>query len=94
MSSKADLQRKLSEIGYEIGPFASKDTLSNVIRLHLLVRKFISLWFLLIIFIHQVLQNKGVDVAKLNDLDIRKNLTENGYPVGPVTSKKNQNLFY
>ncbi|CAF4084624.1 unnamed protein product [Rotaria sordida] len=29
-----DLQRKLKEIGYEIGPFPSKDTLSNIIRLH------------------------------------------------------------
>jgi hypothetical protein len=69
MSSKADLQRKLSEIGYEVGPFASKDTLSNVIRLHSLA-----------------LQNTGVDVAKLNDLALRKNLTEKGHAVGPVTS--------
>jgi hypothetical protein len=45
MSNKADLQRKLSELGYEIGLFASKDTLSNVIRLHSLVRKSISLCF-------------------------------------------------
>jgi hypothetical protein len=44
MSSKADLQRKLSEIGYEVGPFASKDTLSNVIRLHSLVRNDIFLF--------------------------------------------------
>jgi len=45
MSNKADLQRKLSEIGYEVGPFASKDTLSNVIRLHSLVRKSLSRCF-------------------------------------------------
>jgi hypothetical protein len=52
MSTKADLQRKLSEIGYEVGPFASKETLSNVIRLHSLVRKVIFLcFFLRIIFI-------------------------------------------
>jgi len=49
MSNKADLQRKLNEIGYEVGPFASKDTLSNVIRLHSLVRK--SLSFSLVVFL-------------------------------------------
>ncbi|CAF2809008.1 unnamed protein product [Rotaria sp. Silwood2] len=69
MSNKVDLQRKLKEIGYEIGLFASKDTLSNVIRLHSLA-----------------LQSKGVNVAKLNDLDLRKSLTENGLSVGPVTN--------
>ncbi|CAF0780114.1 unnamed protein product [Rotaria sp. Silwood1] len=69
MSNKVDLQRKLKEIGYEIGPFASKDTLSNVVRLHSLA-----------------LQNKGVDVAKLSDLDLRKSLTEHGLAVGPVTN--------
>jgi hypothetical protein len=46
MSSKADLQRKLRDIGYEIGPFASKDTVSNVIRLHSSVRKYIYLCIL------------------------------------------------
>ncbi|CAF4864606.1 unnamed protein product, partial [Rotaria socialis] len=35
MSNKAELQLKLKDIGYELGPFASKDTLSNVLRLHL-----------------------------------------------------------
>ncbi|CAF1120217.1 unnamed protein product [Rotaria sordida] len=69
MSNKADLQRKLKEIGYEIGPFASKDTLSNIIRLHSLA-----------------VQNKGVDVAKLSDLNLRKSLTEHGLAVGPVTN--------
>ncbi|CAF3961860.1 unnamed protein product, partial [Rotaria sordida] len=34
MDLTLDLQRKLKEIGYEIGPFPSKDTLSNIIRLH------------------------------------------------------------
>ena len=34
------------------------------------------------------MKNKDVDVAKLNDLDLRKNLTESGLAVGPVTSKK------
>jgi len=33
-----------------------------------------------------VLQNKGVNVAKLNDHDLRKNLTESGHAVGPVTN--------
>jgi len=32
------------------------------------------------------LQNKGIDVSKLNDLDLRKSLTESGLAVGPVTS--------
>ncbi|CAF1409312.1 unnamed protein product [Adineta steineri] len=53
MSNKVDLQRKLKDIGYEIGQYASKDTLSNVIRLHSLAL------------------NKGIDVAKLNDLELR-----------------------
>ncbi|CAF1161919.1 unnamed protein product [Rotaria sordida] len=69
MSNKVDLQRKLKEIGYEIGSFASKDTLSNIIRLHSLA-----------------VQNKGVDVVKLSDLDLRKSLTEHGLAVGPVTN--------
>ncbi len=51
MSSKVDLQRKLREIGYEIGPFASKDTLSNVIRLHSSVSQDIFLCFLFINFL-------------------------------------------
>ncbi|CAF1352073.1 unnamed protein product [Adineta steineri] len=67
MSNKVDLQRKLKDIGYEIGQYASKDTLSNVIRLHSLAL------------------NKGIDVAKLNDLELRTNLIENGLTVGPVT---------
>jgi len=37
MSSKADLQRKLNDLGYVVGPFASKETLSNIVRLHSLV---------------------------------------------------------
>jgi len=69
MSNKVDLQRKLKEIGYEIGPFASKETLSNVLRLHALA-----------------LETKGIDVAKLTDLTLRKNLTEAGLTVGPVTN--------
>ncbi|CAF1945590.1 unnamed protein product [Rotaria magnacalcarata] len=69
MSNKTELQRKLKDIGYELGPFASKDTLSNVLRLHL-----------------SASENKGVDVAKLSDLTLRKNLTENGLVVGPVTN--------
>ena len=43
MSSKVELQRKLNEIGYEYGPFASKDTLSNVMRLHSVVRSRLAL---------------------------------------------------
>ena len=39
MSSKAELQHKLNEIGYKLAPFASKETLTNVIRLHSLVSK-------------------------------------------------------
>lgn len=69
MSNKVELHRKLKEIGYEIGPYASKETLSNVIRLHELA-----------------MDNKGIDVAKLNDLALRKNLTEAGLTVGPVTN--------
>ena len=42
MSNKAELQRKLKEIGYEIGPYASKETLTNVMRLHELVSQNIS----------------------------------------------------
>ena len=37
MASKTELQRKLREIGYAIGPYASKDTLTIVLRLHLKV---------------------------------------------------------
>ena len=49
MSSKVDLQHKLREVGYEIGPFASKDTLSNILRLHSLVRRLISpLWIVIV----------------------------------------------
>jgi hypothetical protein len=39
MSSKTDLQHKLNEIGYELSPFTSKDTLLNILRLHVFVRK-------------------------------------------------------
>ncbi len=39
MSSKEDLQSKLNEIGYELSPFTSKETLSNILRLHVFVRK-------------------------------------------------------
>jgi hypothetical protein len=38
MSNKAELQRIVNEIGYELGPFTSKDTLSNIVRLHSIVR--------------------------------------------------------
>lgn len=34
MSSKVELHRKLKDVGYEVGPFASKETLANVMRLH------------------------------------------------------------
>lgn len=33
------------------------------------------------------MDNKGIDVAKLSDLTLRKSLTESGLTVGPVTSK-------
>ncbi|CAF0940191.1 unnamed protein product [Adineta ricciae] len=69
MSNKVDLHRKLKEIGYEIGAFASKDTLSNVMRLHQLAE-----------------EDKGVNVAKLSDHELRKSLVDNGLAVGPVTS--------
>ncbi|CAF0875957.1 unnamed protein product, partial [Didymodactylos carnosus] len=69
MSSKNELHRKLKEIGYEIGPFASKDTLAIVMRLHSMVVQ------------------KGIDVSKLNDLDLRKNLNDYSLHVGPVTSQ-------
>jgi hypothetical protein len=39
MSSKAELHHKLNEIGYELGPFAFKDTLSIILRLHSMVRR-------------------------------------------------------
>ena len=39
MSIKAELRRELNEIGYELGPFTSRDTLSLIKYLHLLVRK-------------------------------------------------------
>jgi hypothetical protein len=32
--------------------------------------------------------DKNINVAKLNDLDLRKNLIQAGLLVGPVTSKK------
>ncbi|UJR37569.1 hypothetical protein I4U23_030270 [Adineta vaga] len=69
MSSKVNLHLELKEIGYEIGAFASKETLSNVMRLHLSVE-----------------EDKGINVAKLSDHDLRKILVENGLSVGPVTS--------
>ena len=34
MSGKVEFHRKLKDIGYEVGPFASKETLANVMRLH------------------------------------------------------------
>ncbi|CAF1144832.1 unnamed protein product [Adineta steineri] len=70
MSLKLELQHKLKEIGYELGPFASKDTLSVVLCLHSLV-----------------MAEKNINVAKLNDLDIRKQLTQHGLLVGPVTNQ-------
>jgi len=39
MSLKAELQHKLKDLGYELGPFASKDTLSVVMCLHSVVRE-------------------------------------------------------
>jgi len=71
MSLKAELQHKLKDLGYELGPFASKDTLSVVMCLHSVV-----------------MADKNINVAKLNDLDLRKNLIQAGLLVGPVTSKK------
>ncbi len=44
MSSKVDLQRELNEIGYQLAPFASKETLLNIRRLHSFVRKSFN-WF-------------------------------------------------
>ena len=38
---------------------------------------------------------KGTDVAKLNDLDLRKSLGEHNVTVGPVTSEccNNENIY-
>ncbi|CAF1325571.1 unnamed protein product [Didymodactylos carnosus] len=69
MSSKTELHRKLKEIGYEIGPYASKDTLEIVMRLH------------------SQAVHKGINVSKLNDLDLRKNLKDYNLTVGPVTNQ-------
>ncbi|CAF0857239.1 unnamed protein product [Rotaria sp. Silwood1] len=69
MSIKAELQYQLKEIGYELGPFTSKDTLSIIRCLHSVV-----------------LQEKNINVAKLNDLELRANLTQHGFKVGPITN--------
>lgn len=39
MSSKEDLQDELYQLGYQISPFTSKETLANIHRLHYRVRK-------------------------------------------------------
>lgn len=93
MSNKVELQRKLKEIGYEIGPFASKETLSNILRLHnqAEISKLSHRWhknaFVTLFSLFQAFDEKGIDVAKLNDLDLRRSLTEYNLTVGPVTSK-------
>ena len=42
MSGKVELHRHLQAAGYQLGPFASKETLTNVLRLHSTVGK--SVW--------------------------------------------------
>ena len=88
MSSKVELQRKLNEIGYEYGPFASKDTLSNVMRLHSVVRSLSLVSLFRSFFVDQAVESKGINVAELNDHDLRKSLTESNHTVGPVTSRR------
>ncbi|CAF1643987.1 unnamed protein product [Rotaria magnacalcarata] len=69
MSIKAELHYQLKEIGYELGPFTSKDTLS-VIR-----------------FLHSVVvTEQGINVAKLDDLELRKSLIQHSVIVGPITN--------
>ncbi|CAF1101425.1 unnamed protein product [Rotaria sordida] len=69
MSIKVELQQQLKEIGYELGPFTSKDTLSIIRCLHSVV-----------------LTEKNVNVAKLSDLELRTNLIQRGFIVGPITN--------
>ncbi|CAF0947159.1 unnamed protein product [Adineta ricciae] len=68
MALKAELHDKLKSLGYELGPFASKDTLSAVLCLHSVV-----------------MTQHNINVAKINDLELRRQLMENGLKVGPVT---------
>ncbi|CAF3098198.1 unnamed protein product [Rotaria sp. Silwood2] len=69
MSVKVELQHQLKEIGYQLGPFTSKDTLSIIRCLHSVV-----------------LTEKKINVAKLNDLELRTNLIQRGFLVGPITN--------
>ncbi|UJR08653.1 hypothetical protein I4U23_012912 [Adineta vaga] len=69
MALKTELYDKLRSIGYQLGPFASKDTLSVVLCLHSVV-----------------MAEENINVAKLDDLDLRRQLTQHGLRIGPVTN--------
>ena len=87
MSGKVELHRHLQAAGYQLGAFASKETLTNVLRLHSTVSEPFPLLSHSFPFVHQVQAEKHINVAELSDVELRKTLTKHGLIVGPVTSE-------
>ncbi|CAF5099792.1 unnamed protein product, partial [Rotaria sp. Silwood1] len=66
MSTKQDLQLKLKTFGYDLNPYTSKETLTNLLRLH------------------SKAVEKGINVPKMNDHELRCCLNEYKITTGPV----------
>ncbi|CAF1191536.1 unnamed protein product [Rotaria sordida] len=66
MSTKSELQLMLKKFGYDLNPYTSKETLTNLLRLH-----------------SKALE-KGINVPKMNDHELRCCLNEYNITAGPV----------
>jgi hypothetical protein len=81
MATKQELQLTMKSFGYDLNPFTSKETLVNLLRLHSKVRRM--KWKNHNNFFFQALE-KGIDVPKMNDHQLRGSLNDHNVVAGPV----------
>ena len=100
MSTKQELQLTMKTFGYDLNPFTSKETLMNLLQLHSKVNYQKGKYIRQKKKLFQALE-KGFDVPKMNDHELRSSLNDHNVIAGPVIgsyflfyiSLKYENLF-
>lgn len=87
MATKHELQLTMKSFGYDLNPFTSKETLMNLMHLHSKVRRMKRKYISREIFVLFQALEKGIDVPKMNDHQLRVSLNDHNVIAGPVIGK-------